>query len=81
MDPCIFNDQCTVPGRRRRQEFVPLDCADLNYTDVHREFCDNDRDCMCDLVATGDPTLAADTRDGNRNFTMQVTQLSEYNNY
>ena len=78
MDPCNFIDTCIVPGRRRRQAPVPIICTELNYTDAQREFCDNDEACMCDLKATGDETLAADSLQSSRNFSMLVTELSKF---
>ena len=75
-DPGIFVDSIT-PRRRKRQAFVPLVCSELNYTDAHRVFCENDEACMCDLVAANDQSMATTSLESGKNFSAQVKVLSK----
>ena len=76
MDPGIFVDSM-APGRCTHQAFVPLVCSELNYTDAHRVFCENDEACMCDLVAACDQCIAITSLESGKSFSAQVKVLSK----
>lgn len=71
------------PTRRKRQttpgdDFVPLFFDELNITDAHRMICEDNRQCIFDLVATGDVTIAVNTLDSQKesNATLEVLSMS-----
>ncbi len=76
-------------GRRRRQvsepslDFIfpdppaPFSIDNLNYTDEQREFCNNDVQCMFDLLFTGDTQVAMTTMNVNEEGTRQAKELSK----
>ena len=53
----------TQNGRRKRQtdDFQPLFFEDLNITEAQRAVCSNNSECILDLIASGNETLALAT--------------------
>ena len=62
-DPNNFLHPVTQNGRRKRQsdDFQPLFFEDLNITEAHRAICNNNSECILDLIASGDESLALAT--------------------
>ena len=72
-------------GEKKRQLFGdfqnitvdPIIADDLNFTDEQRELCNNDTQCLVDLVVTDDVGLALMTLAVNENITMAEEILCE----
>ena len=72
-------------GRRKRQSFSdfqnvtvdPIFVDELNFTDEQRELCNNDTQCLVDLVVTNDVNIALMTLTVNENVTMAEELLCE----
>ena len=71
------------PARRKRQitpedDFVPLFFDELNITDEHRMICEDNRQCIFDLIATENMTVAVNTLDHEKetNATEEVLSMS-----
>ena len=72
-------------GRKKRQSFGdfqnvtvdPIFADDLNFTDDQRELCNNDTQCLVDLVVTDDVDLALMTLTVNENITREEEILCE----
>ena len=69
-------------GRRKRQspDDIPLFFEDLNITDAQRMTCEGNRECIYDLVVTGDPEIAMATLNDQRetNETREVIRMLIY---
>ena len=72
-------------ARKKRQSFDdfqnvtvdPIYPEDLNFTDEQRELCNNDTQCLLDLVVTNDTDVALATLNVNENMTMEEELLCE----
>lgn len=67
-------------GRRKRQTLrgrAPT-FEDLTFTDEQRDFCNNERTCLYDLLLTGDMEIATTTRKGAEESARILSLISEY---
>ena len=66
-----------MPFRRKRQDntdFTPIFFSDLNFTDAQRLICENNPECLLDLLASNDTEAAMTTLDSQKeaNATIEI---------
>ena len=59
--------------KRQNDDFQPLFFEDLNITEAHRAVCNNNTECIYDLIASGNETLALATLE----FEVETVTLQE----
>lgn len=70
--------ECTSFENCGDHSFVGVEFSDLNITDEHRAFCNNDTTCIYDLIVTGDEEVAEITREASENNTMLQSLTGEW---
>ena len=69
--------------RQKRQtppsdEFVPVFFSQLNITEEHRTICGDNQQCLFDIAASGDITLANTTLEHEEEYNKTVEIISMY---
>ena len=70
----LFRDQ--TGGRKKRQIDNPIFFEDLNPTAEQIEFCNNDSQCLLDLIVTNNSAVAMTTMEFNMEIITTLNALS-----